>query len=310
MAAITLSAYTIRIRNEQGKQEIVSSFGGKHDLFAVLQKFFLDLKANGSHDAAAKQLLSVYELHEGKNNRILTGMIESGQYGAASKIKDADTQIVVHTKTVKHADMLPFYFLVRIPENKDEGILILQRTGSFGIRNLVGKELHGLFEGKYPSFTPTINPLMPEEVVKKTLEKGIVTKLRFVRFGVHKDIADAYDAHDHTEEIGNMQWVVTARRGQSLPLMGRVKDVLSKKRELQNMIELPGFPYETVKVELNVNGRKRTVDLGNLKKVRAYYDVDRDVKRGANGQPQFKSIDSVARDLLTEITDQLLLDVE
>lgn len=282
MAAVTLSAYTIRIKNDKGKQEILSDFGGKNDLLPVLQKFLSDLKSNGSHDAAAKQLLSVVELHQEKGSRILTGTIESGQYGNESKIKDADTQKVVHTKTVKQADMWPFYFLISLPEKKDEGIVILQRMGQFGIRKLVGKELKGLFEKKYPTFTPMINPLMPEEVVKKTLEKGIVTKVRFVRFGVHKDIADAYDKHDHTEEIGSMQLVVSARRGKSLPLLGRVKDVLSKKRQLQNMIELPDFPYETVKVETNVNGRKRTVDLGNLQKVRAYYDVDHDVKRGPN----------------------------
>jgi hypothetical protein len=202
--------------------------------------------------------------------------------------------------------MFPFYFLFSIPEKKDEGVVILQRTGQFGIRKLVGQELRSLFEQKYPAYTASIQPLIPEEVVRKTLERGIVTKLRFIHFGVYKDIADAYDKHDHREEVGNMQLVVSARRGKSLPLIGRVKDVLSKKRELQSMIELPAFPYETVRVEVNVNGRKRTVDLGNLARARAYYDVDQDVKRGLNGQPVFKSIDTVARDLLAEIFDQLL----
>ena len=206
--------------------------------------------------------------------------------------------------------MLPFYFRLWVPAKKDEALLVLQRTGQFGIRKALWQAICKYFEAKHNAFAPSIHPLIPEQVVKQNLERGHVTKIRFVRFGVRSDIADAYDTQDHVEEIGTMQLVVTARRGKTLPLVGRLKDVVSGKRQLQNMIELQDFPYDTVKVELNVNGRTRTVDLGNLGRARAYYDVDKDVKRGANGHPLFDSIDKVAEELLTDIRKHVYLEID
>jgi len=59
-----------------------------------------------------------------------------------------------------------------------------------------------------------------------------------------------------------------------------------------------------IKLELEVNKRTRTIDLSNLYKIRAFYDITEEV-RMENGHPVFESIDKNARDLLKDLSDAM-----
>jgi hypothetical protein len=59
-----------------------------------------------------------------------------------------------------------------------------------------------------------------------------------------------------------------------------------------------------IKLELEVNKRTRTIDLSNLYKIRAFYDITEEV-RMENGHPVFESIDKNARYLLKDLSDAM-----
>ena len=67
---------------------------------------------------------------------------------------------------------------------------------------------------------------------------------------------------------------------------------------LNELIELPDFDYDTIKVEFQVEGARRTVNLARLDLFRPYYDITEDVELGANGFPAYASIDEIAHDHL------------
>lgn len=71
------------------------------------------------------------------------------------------------------------------------------------------------------------------------------------------------------------------------------------------MLEIRGFEYDTVKVEIEMDGNRRTIDLSNLMKLRAHYDITREVQIGTNGHPVFSSIDGVAKQLVDDLLNSM-----
>lgn len=53
------------------------------------------------------------------------------------------------------------------------------------------------------------------------------------------------------------------------------------------------------------SGLFAVVDIGNINNMRAYYDISDEVTRGADGHPDFSSIDGLARELLGELSAML-----
>ena len=64
------------------------------------------------------------------------------------------------------------------------------------------------------------------------------------------------------------------------------------------MIELQDFDYDNVKVEIELAGSRKTLDLSNIMKLRAYYDITSELVVGPDGHPVFSSIDGIAQDLM------------
>lgn len=161
------------------------------------------------------------------------------------------------------------------------------------------------FNGLHPAIQVEVNPLVPQQLINQYLQGGRVTKLRFVRFSIPADVTDAYDAGGHVEEEGHVELVVSARRNRRLPIIGRVRDVIDGRRNVREMVELHDFEYDTVKVEIEMEGSRRTIDLSDVMKLRAYYEVTSELQIGPNGHPVFNSIDGVARDLMGGLLDSL-----
>jgi hypothetical protein len=103
-------------------------------------------------------------------------------------------------RTPREAGMLPFYFLFRLPQGADEGLLILQRFSNFGIRRILAYDLNGYFSKFYPDYLIQLNPLIAPEVWKTYLSDGRILNIRFVKFGVPTDLADQLPA-DHVEDV-------------------------------------------------------------------------------------------------------------
>ena len=197
--------------------------------------------------------------------------------------------------------MVPFYFLVNLPAQRDEGVLILQRRSQYGIRTVFLQDFAQYFKQFDSTLEVEINPLIPQSLIDQYLHDGRLTKVRFIRFAIPADVANAFDAWGHVEEPGYTELVISARRNQRLPLLGRFHDVVNGKRDVNEMIELHDFKYDTVKVELDLAGSRRTVDLSDIMKLRAYYDITLELEVGANGHPVFASIDGIARDLMSKV---------
>lgn len=299
MARFSLSAYTIRVRNGDGEPTALDDVCGGKDMLDVLEAYLEAARVRAADDPRASTLLRVARMT--RADRTLTGTVETGEYGYESSLYDLDHAVVSHHRTVREAEMLPFYFLIRVPQGRDEGILILQRFKQFGIRRSLSLYFHDQFDLACPDSRLEMNPLVPEQFVTEVLRNGRVTKVRFVRFRIPGDIADAFEQGGHLEEEGHLELAVVAKRNGSIPVVDRILNVVDGHTDARHLMELREFPYDTVKVEVNSGGAHRTIDLSNLRRVRAYYDITDDVRVGAGGHPEFRSIDALALRLAEEL---------
>ena len=295
----SLAAYSINVWNfEEREREIISDFDDEEDLFELLLELLSSLQVKASHDKNNRQLLTVETLKIDKDSRTLCGIIETGEYGSESKLRDVDTQKVVYKKKIKEAAMLPFYFLFDLPEGSEDGILVLQRTGMFGIRKILAAVMDFWFDAKFPDYGLRLRPLAEPGDLEKYKE-GQVETVRFIGYDIPGDIADALNTANKKFD-GHVELVITARRGSFLNVKDRIRRFFNKEVELNKFIALKEtkFKYQDVKLKTKVGRSRRTVSLGALKLLRSYYDITDDVTvDGATGHPAFDSIDELARDL-------------
>ncbi len=300
-----LAYYAIKIRSLEDREwEPLSNFSDGKDFLDFLESFFKELKSPSQNDAQ-QQLIRVTKLEEDDDNeRRIYGIIETGQFGRESDIVDIKTHKTVHHKKTTEADMLPFYFMAEIPQGTDEGFLILQRSGNYGIRQFLSQMVTTKFEAENDDHSVVIFALAEAGDIAR-YQAGRIESIRFIRFKVSTDVTDCFDK-GHQEEPGRIELVVYARRKHHLPLGERLHQFFSKNKSLPQLFALDehNFKYDDIKVTSRVGSARRTVDLANPKKLRSYHDVTDSVTMTTAGHPKFESIHQQAELLMERIKEQ------
>jgi len=302
MARYTLAGYTIRAKmgDQYTRLDNINISGKLVDTLSVFLNYFNNRSLSPSHDRSGRKLLKVTNF--GRDGRQLYGIIETGEYGYESELYNVDTGNISYRRRIADAEMLPFYFTVYLPQNTNEGILLLQRFKQFGIKTMLEKDINR-YLSRYLQLPLKfeIYPLVPRQLIEQCLN-GRIVKLRFIRFSWPRDITDVYYMQDHYEEVGYIELVISAKKGRDIRgVKERIRAFLDGRIHLTDILEIRNFEYNNIKVEIDLNGNKRTVDLSNLYKFRAYYDITNEVVIGPNGHPTFDSINQVAQSILEDL---------
>jgi hypothetical protein len=300
MRTFSLDTYTIRVFERINDTRLeISNFGNENDLFNILIQFIAQLNIELSNDEQNQIVLKSDNIHQ--NGRHISGMILKGDYGIESDIIDVESEDVMYRRNEAEAELLPFYFLFVIPSGADEGILLLQKTGNLGIKGIFEDELNRYIFENYSDYRVRINRLIPSELLEEYLGNGRVTKLRFVRFGIPSDITDSIDV-GHLEDEGVTELIVKAKRGKSLSGIGDlVRSVFERQRNVHD------FEYDNIKVEVEIGGKYRTIDLQQPDNLRATYDITDNIET-QGGNPIFESINQEAEELAIGLINSLGLD--
>lgn len=311
MSTFALAAYVIRVRGKDGKDDYrpLQSFDGKHDLLDVVFRLFARMKAF-TRNEKKKAALQIARLN--RNNRTLTGILETGAYGFESNLKDAETGTLVHRRGVKEADMLPFYYRFYLPTNEDRGIVLLQRFKLFGVRSLIWSNLLQDFATSFPDYVLEMAPLMPEEVARELTRDGRVRRIRLLRYGLPRAIEDQVDGKID-KNPGETELSITVGRGKSFPqqLMDDLSAMLRGEREpgaFSMGALVDNFEYDRLKLEFDAKAMVRTVDLKDIGKIRAHFPIDDDIEVTPGGHPTYQSLDAVAKDILVSLGRRVLGD--
>jgi len=307
VASFSLSIYTVRIkeRNKHSNALLANFDSEGSDLLDTFRSYLDKLKSNFSDDEALKKLLHVETLDI--QDREVSGILETGEYGYEAQLYDKNTGFISYTRKTYEAEMLPFYFLIKIPKAADEGLIVLQRFNQFGIRNLLLDNFQKEVNEKFPDFRIDMYPVIPAALYEKYLREGILTKIRFIRFSIPTDIANTI-REPHIEDDGYTELVVSAKRNRKLPtsiISKALQKIVNGEKEIKGIIELQSFEYDNVKIEVKINDKRRVIDLSNLQRIKWNPDVSDQVKLNETGHPDFASIDSIAKKLLDDISAEM-----
>ncbi|MDR3625483.1 MAG: hypothetical protein P4L45_01540 [Ignavibacteriaceae bacterium] len=309
---IRLECYTLRIRHlREGNYLLLNDINGG-DLFNIFIDYFnkFNTKLIVDNDQTKTLQFSSIKLHKDIQGRVLSGIIECGEYGIESDIKDTITGAEKYHKQVTDTDSMPFYFLVKIPENHDKAILILQRTGIHGIHTIFRRHFEEYIKNIAEDITVEFNTLVSKDLANTFIEKGGIREIALRKYNMPADIASKLGLKNHKEDSIVAEIKFSAQgKNKFLPLRDRVQKFMSdgntKFFDLQALNNL-GFEgeYDTI-IKTKLNGTTRTIDLSATGEIRPYYDIDREVEKGKDRHPIFESIDTISKKLMNDLYEEI-----
>jgi hypothetical protein len=302
MARVALTTHSLRVRLKNHRDDLMLDDLDGRDFADLFHEYLQDRTANYQVDEDDQKIMIV--ARSAYVGREFSGVLATGEYGYETDIVNVTDRLVSYRRGVNEADVIPYYFRLNVPPGRDEALLVLQRFQQGGITTVLTKDLKRWFEQHAPEYTVRIKALMAPEVWRAYLGEGRLLTVRFVRFRVPDDIARAVRAGGHVEDIGTVEYVVRARRKGVLPFQGAVEDFIDGKRHWNDFIELDEFEFESVKIEVDFHGSRRTIELKDVRDQRAVYDISEEVDYGTDGHPLFESIDVIARGYAGDIRDR------
>jgi hypothetical protein len=309
---ITVACYLIKLHppNDRENYLRLDSFNGQDDFLQFIGDFFKSLYSVNRNDEQQKTIRMSSDSYTLRSNeRIVSGIIYSGEYGVEGSIIDAKTGELKYKRKKGEADERPFYFMLHFPEGKNEGIIILQRTGNLGVIDIMNYKLREAFRAKYPNIIMEFESLVTKELAKLFLNEGAIRQVILTKYIHPSDLADKVTAKDHKEEKITMEIRFKTTRSGKYDFRKQVnrfiKDKNSKIFSLKGLDQL-GFGKDShTSIQVVHNGNTRTMDLGDTAQIRPYYDIHSELKFDSSGHPNFDSIDKVVKkllgDLLTDI---------
>lgn len=303
MPKISLTSYIVRIKSRSSKQYMkIGSYKEGADFLEKASGYLRSLENSNHVDLKKQKILGSTEIHV--EDRLIYGIIKSGEFGFACDLFDTESCLISYRRQVHDADLMPFYFLLELPENSDEGILILQKFNQLGIKGLFTDFLKERFHQEQEDFLLDVQPLIPEQILEQFMNDGRVIKINLTRFRLPSDIADAFDGQSHRELNGTTELVLKASRNGHFPMLGRIREWINERKPLKEFVAIENFDYDTVRIGVDFNGNIRTFDLSDLYRINPSLDISSQVVL-ADGHPTFSSINSVAMSFLEDLARQI-----
>jgi hypothetical protein len=302
---ISLVTYSLRVR-EKGKKDNnlkLDSCGDIGDFYNFLSRFFDYLKNESGRDEASKKLIQLAKIDNNNEARTFCGLIKTGEWGCESDIVNSKEGKVKYHKQFDDAEMLPFYFFIYIPKEKDEGIIILQRFGIHGMTTAFKNSLSRYLNIEHEELIAEINMLVPEGLIDQYINKGEYTKLILKKFKLPTDLTDYYDDGDHKEIEGYAELRLVAYRNNYFHMKKNLKKFLSKEKD--KLIEIKGFDYDDISIEVKLNQTTRKINLSDTSKLTPSYDVTSQIDIQPSGHPEYYSINEAAKMLFNDIKETL-----
>lgn len=297
----SINLYTIRARmqrevdNYLTLSDLVEESEEYEDLFDGMVDLFNKLSAAPIKLTDIKRSTKVTMLDQ--NDRLLYGMIESGQYGRVGDIEDTNTGDISYTKTRADADMMPFYFFVDIPDGHNEGVIGIQSTGLFGIKSALSKIIRNHFKSLYPNIMIDINPLIPMKYFNMLIRNGSFRKVHFIRHSLPSDIAQAFSVPQRQEVKTQVKLTIDVKDMDTNAFKATIRDWLNNRDGSSDLMELVSMPYEEMALEIGLGSNNKKVYLSNPNKLRPSYRVTYLLEFDGGGNPTFDSLHEAAQEI-------------
>tara|TARA_R110001592_G_scaffold121046_3_gene326064 strand:+ start:2904 stop:3851 length:948 start_codon:yes stop_codon:yes gene_type:complete len=311
---IKLEVYTFGFRQPREQEYISLGDIEGTDFKTVFNDFLTSLKVRKKSEKL-KKTLKIDDTYLNIDKDLISGVFESGEYGYSSDIIDVDAEDSskpVFEKKNNHAEVLPFYFLIYAPSNRNKAIILLQRFGGKGINSVLGRNFEKYSKIRFPDLVLDFQQFISKALANHWIENGGISEFSLVSHELPSDSSDRLGLKGYESEVKTIQLKMSAKSVFGKYLNKRVKNYIDNPNNVFfDIKELSGFGLNgdkvKKKVQLTMDGNIRTIDLSDTGKMRPYYDIDNQVKKNADQHPDFESIDEIAKKL---VADLLKIDID
>lgn len=305
MASITLTPYLIRIRKKNKKEYCqLNKLPGKLTFNEIFISYLNNRKDEKSLNSQQKSALKIEDYFLIKNESVIDGTIKAGKYGYAAELENIETGEKSY-RSVDDCEYLPFYFMIHYKDDQDECILMLQRFGIFGVKSFFLKDLQEYIRSINDELALEINPIVPQSQLHQILG-GAIRKIKYIKFSLPDDIADDIHLSDHNEESAQLEMIVKLKNNNVCP--DWIRRILNGQADYASFIEIKGIEFDKIKLEVKIGKKSKTIDLSDLAKVRASFDITEDVELNDEGHPTLISMRLQALNLLPELREAIFWD--
>ena len=314
MNSYSLSVYRITIYNSHKKDELLnlSNFDNGKNFIKLVNDMFLTWRNEAItmvvKDDNARKVSRLKR--DSSNNWIyhchttyIDGIIESGNFGTQENIIDIETGDSKYIKLPKDAALVPFYFMIYILPNSNEGYLILERIMGLGIYSIIDKAIKTYIgsqvDGKY---TLKIEPYIVPELLKLNLQAVGGAKrvtLKGVNINQFKSMSLSQDYQGCTTEVS----FIAPRNTYINDLFDLFKS--NKSKDGNNLYRVNNIECTDVSFDLNINGNKRKVYVANITNIGMNMDITKRIEVDGTGYPSYSCISKEANEIISYIIKEI-----
>jgi hypothetical protein len=302
-----LDAFTIRVHRRKHPPNLLGDFdGSRGDMLTFLNRFLSSLNVTTSHTPNFTGIMTVDGHRIDKASRTVNAYLVTGHYGKVSRFIDINTNATAFARKRHHAEAFAFYLKAFIPENEDEGIILIQRIGTASAFRPFHYFFMNYFRTNYPGFVLKLQSLVNEEELKKLLARSTTRRIQISGFHLYKRPEDIQEHGYHEEGIrANLVIRETAKkeRGPANRLKELVLNLSGDKRStgIEELDEHIGSDSK-IRVSLEEDGANHLIDLDSPK-LRVSIEVDEPPETKIPAYRVY--LENVAHDFMGEVAAQI-----
>ncbi|SFT64827.1 hypothetical protein SAMN04487870_1237 [Pseudoalteromonas sp. DSM 26666] len=264
---------------------------GDKDLFFILRDFLQGNTGAYKIIEETKQVYQFDELQINEQTREIYGWFNVGTYGMKTDIINVATGVVDFEKAKNNAEIIKHYVHYFIPRGFNEAMAFMHSYRGDGVKTL----FYNLFLQYFKAQTDLViqmNPLAYDNAVNAWLD-ATAKEVKLTKFVGLNDIADQVRLLGH----GEQELIIKPPRRGS---MGRLRDYLNLDSPHRQAVEIMGEYGAQVKTVVEMNGKRRTFNVGrNKTNALCEIEVDEEVV-GDDGVPDFVRINAWVKEIITE----------
>lgn len=308
MDRILLSTYILKIRDRQKNDQILSRFNGEDDFLRIMENYLNSIFETILATADTRETTAIHLTLDAPpnvniENRSIHGFFSTGISGEQYDIKDVESRETIVEVQRNHAAFRNIFFYLKIPTERDNGALILQRKAKFGIKTILKKTLNRYVKGQgYVNYTVFVNNVVHGRVYRTMIRQGNLKKVDFIKRRIPSSIEAYYNNDMREDQIpGTLKTSMLSPTSLPQNYKNFVNELFTNPD--RERIEIDGIDedFDEVEFELELNGKRKTFYVKHKNRIQPDIDVTADVDLSEQGQPTTESLIRISEELIVDI---------
>ncbi len=246
------------------------------------------------------------ELHTSTEENIIYGKLYYGKYGSEQPVLDIDDDNLEEIEEIyikkKNCPVIPYYFLIKLPIGRKEGLVIFEKKGISGVKTIFDEWLRKYLTENKLFFDFDITPFTPKEAIKQYAEEGKIREIRYLSYKLPSDDFELLNEFEPEEGYFEMKFVFPNRIDKLKNVPHKLREILQgNENEVINDKMFGEIDPDDIKINVVLDKSPRTFTISNPNKAAPYRDITMEIKEGEDGHPDFDGIHKIALKYADEI---------